>query len=100
MRSKEGPVPLSPDDTRLFTILADEGRERYGVPAGLQVLYRSTSDARFLRPRGIAVYGLSPYPVTYYQSLGIHNTDESITVGFFQQGVEYVRDVVKTWADE
>ena len=26
--------------------------------------------------------------------------DEAITVGYFQQGVEYLRDVVKTWADD
>lgn len=98
--SKEGPVPLSRPDTRLFAILAAEARERYQVAAGVQVLYRSTSDARFLRTRGIAAYGVSPYPVTYYQSVAIHNTDESITVGHFQQGVEYLRDVVRTWATE
>lgn len=100
VRSKEGPVPLSSDDTRLFSILADEGRERYGVTTGVQVLYRSTSDARFLRPRGIDVYGVSPYPVTYLQSMAIHNTDEAITVGAFQEGVEYLREVVKAWANE
>lgn len=100
VRSKEGPVPLSPYDTRLFGILAAEARERYKVEAGVQVLYRSTSDARFLRTRGIAAYGVSPYPVTFYQSTAIHNTDESITIGHFQDGVEFLRDVVRAWAQE
>jgi acetylornithine deacetylase/succinyl-diaminopimelate desuccinylase-like protein len=98
IRAKEGPVPLSRYDTLLFALLAAEARERYKVPAGLQVLYRSTSDARFLRPRGIDVYGVSPYPVTYFQSLTIHNNDEAVPAGAFQDGVEYLRDVVRAWA--
>lgn len=98
IRAKEGPVPLSRYDTPLFTLLAAEARERYRVPAGLQVAYRSTSDARFLRPRGIDVYGVSPYPVTYFQSLAIHKNDEAVTAGAFQDGVEYLRDVVRAWA--
>ncbi|MGZ5440514.1 MAG: M20/M25/M40 family metallo-hydrolase [Thermoanaerobaculia bacterium] len=96
--SKEGPVPLSSHETRLFAILAAEARERYDVTAGVQILYRSTSDARFLRTRGIDVYGVSPYPVTFYQSLAIHHADESITVPSFQEGVRYLRDVVHAWA--
>ena len=98
--AKEGPVPLSRYDTRLFSILAAEGRARYKVAAGVQVLYRSTSDARFLRKRGIDVYGVSPYPVNYFQSLAIHKEDETITVGAFQEGVEFLRSVVRTWAAE
>lgn len=96
---KEGPVPLSRSDTRLFSILAEETRKRYQVQAGVQVLYRSTSDARFLRTRGIDVYGVSPYAVTYFQSLAIHNNDEAITVGAFQEGVSYLREAVGVWAD-
>jgi acetylornithine deacetylase/succinyl-diaminopimelate desuccinylase-like protein len=98
IRAKEGPVPLSRSDTLLFAILAEEARERYKVPAGLHILYRSTSDARFLRTRGIDVYGVSPYPVTYFQSLAIHNNDEAVAAGAFQDGVEYLRDVVRAWA--
>ncbi|MEO8381989.1 MAG: M20/M25/M40 family metallo-hydrolase [Acidobacteriota bacterium] len=95
---KEGPNVFSSEKTRMFEILAAEAQERYGVTAGIQILYRSASDARFLRPRGITCYGVSPYPVDYYQSLAIHHPNESITVGSFQQGVEYMRRVVRTWA--
>lgn len=98
IRAKEGPVPLSRYDTLLFAILAEEAQKRYKVPAGLHILYRSTSDARFLRTRGIDVYGVSPYPVTYFQSLAIHNNDEAVAAGAFQDGVEYLRDVVRAWA--
>lgn len=96
--TREGPVPLSSHQTRLFRILAAEARDRYGVEAGVQVLYRSTSDARFLRTRGIDAYGVSPYPVNYYQSIAIHRADESITVPAFQEGVEFLKRAVRTWA--
>jgi acetylornithine deacetylase/succinyl-diaminopimelate desuccinylase-like protein len=95
---KEGPSVFSSEKTQLFAILAAEARERYQATAGVQILYRSTSDSRFLRPRGIACYGVSPYPVNFYQSLTIHKGDEFITAGAFQAGVEYLRDVVRTWA--
>jgi acetylornithine deacetylase/succinyl-diaminopimelate desuccinylase-like protein len=95
---KEGPVPMSTEKTPLFGLLAEEARRRYGVAAGPQVLYRSASDARFLRPHGIICYGISPYMVTYFQSLAIHNDDESVTVGAFQDGVEYLRKVILAWA--
>jgi acetylornithine deacetylase/succinyl-diaminopimelate desuccinylase-like protein len=98
--SREGPVPLSPSNTHLFELLAAEARARYKVQAGVQVLYRSASDSRFLRTRGIAAYGVSPYPVTFYQSITIHQPDESITIGSFQEGIAYLRDVVRTWAFE
>jgi acetylornithine deacetylase/succinyl-diaminopimelate desuccinylase-like protein len=95
---KEGPNVFSSEKTRLFEILIEEARARHGVPAGTQILYRSASDCRFLRPAGITCYGLSPYRVDYYQSLAIHHANESITVGAFQEGVDYMRTVIRTWA--
>ncbi|HEU4887729.1 MAG TPA: M20/M25/M40 family metallo-hydrolase [Thermoanaerobaculia bacterium] len=95
---KQGPVPISPDDTPLFRILAGEAERRYKVQAGLQLLYRSASDSRFLRPLGIVCYGISPYPVDFYQSTSIHGVDERIRLDFFMEGVGYMRNVVKEWA--
>jgi acetylornithine deacetylase/succinyl-diaminopimelate desuccinylase-like protein len=97
---KEGPGAFSRPNTRLFGLLAEEARERYKVGAGTQVLYRSSSDSRFLRPRGIACYGVSPYPVTFFQSVAIHRQDESITLHYFQDGVDYLQNVVRAWAAE
>jgi acetylornithine deacetylase/succinyl-diaminopimelate desuccinylase-like protein len=94
----EGPVPISSEKTRLFDLLAAEAGDRYRVPAGVQILYRSSSDARFLRKRGIVCYGLSPYPVTFFQSTTIHKANEAIGAGYFQDGVEYLRDVVRKWS--
>jgi acetylornithine deacetylase/succinyl-diaminopimelate desuccinylase-like protein len=96
----EGPVPTSTEKTRLFELLTAEARKRYGVPAGVQVLFRSANDSRFLRRRGIVCYGISPYLVNFAQSVSIHGPDESITVGAFNEGVEYTRAVVRAWAAE
>ena len=95
---KQGPVPTSSSDTRLFRIAAAEARRRYSVDAGVQILFRSLSDSRFLRPRGIICYGISPFPVDYFQSLSIHGTDERIRLDWFGQGVGYMTRVVETWA--
>ena len=97
---REGPVPTSSEKTRLFALLAEEARTRYGVAAGVQVLYRSASDSRFLRKRGVTCYGVSPYLVNFAQSLSIHRNDESITVPAFVEGVEYLRNVIRAWAGE
>jgi acetylornithine deacetylase/succinyl-diaminopimelate desuccinylase-like protein len=98
VRRKQGPVPVSSDDTKLFRILEQEAERRYEVDAGLQLLYRSATDARFLRPRGIICYGVSPYPVDYFQSLSIHGPNERIRLDFFMDGIEYTRKVVDSWA--
>jgi acetylornithine deacetylase/succinyl-diaminopimelate desuccinylase-like protein len=98
IRQKQGPVPVSSHETPLFTLLADEARRRYQVNAGLQVLYRSTTDARFLRPLGINCYGVSPYPVTLYQSITIHKPNERIHLDRFVEGVEFLRTVIRQWS--
>lgn len=98
IHEKQGPVPMSRSDTPLFRILAAEARRRYGVDAGVQILYRSQSDSRFLRPLGIICYGVSPFPVDYFQSLSIHGRDERIRLDWFGQGVGYMKRVVQAWA--
>lgn len=98
VRVKEGPVAMSRRDTPLFAILAREAQRRYDVAAGVQILYRSTTDSRFLRPRGITCYGLSPYPVDYYQSLSIHHADERIRLDGFMEGIGFMKATVAEWA--
>lgn len=96
--SKQGPVPVSSEETPLFRILAEEASRRFDVRTDVVLLYRSTSDARFLRPLGIDCYGVSPYRVPYFQSLSIHGSNERIRIDYFLEGVEYLRSVVRTWA--
>jgi len=98
VQQQQGPVPISDDRTELFTLLRGEAERRYDVVAGTQILYRSTTDARFLRPLGILCYGVSPYPVDFYQSKTIHARDERIRLDAFMEGIAYLRSVVTTWA--
>jgi acetylornithine deacetylase/succinyl-diaminopimelate desuccinylase-like protein len=98
VHDQQGPVPVSPDDTPLFRILQREAEERYKVATGLQFLYRSGTDARFLRPLGIICYGVSPYPVDFFQSTSIHGVNERIRLDFFLDGIGYMRNAVKAWA--
>ncbi len=95
---KEGPAPLTSDRTPMFALLADEAKRAYGAPVGTEILNRWFNDSRFLRKRGIAAYGIDPFPVDYFQSETIHQPNERIRVDYFQQGVEYLRRVVSRFA--
>lgn len=95
---KEGPAPLSPIDTPLFTLLRNEASKRYSVTTGEQVQYRSVSDCRFLRLRDIACYGVSPFPVDYFQAISIHSKNERIRLQWFTQGIEFMRNVTTQWS--
>ncbi|HEX7828706.1 MAG TPA: M20/M25/M40 family metallo-hydrolase [Thermoanaerobaculia bacterium] len=98
--AKEGPTVVSRTDTPLFAILAREAKRRYQTPVGPQLGYRSSSDSRFLRPRGIVCYGVSPYPVDLPQSLSIHKSNERIRLDHFADGVDFMKNVVLEWAEQ
>ncbi|HYO76337.1 MAG TPA: hypothetical protein VE010_07735, partial [Thermoanaerobaculia bacterium] len=95
---KEGRAPISRWDTPLFGIIAREAQRRFDAPAGPQILYRSATDSRFLRPRGIICYGVAPYRVTYYESISIHQVNERVRIPAFQDGIAFMRGVVAAWA--
>lgn len=95
---KEGPVPISPWNTPLFEIIKKEAERRYRTRAGMQILYRSATDSRVLRPHGIVCYGVSPYLVDYFQSVSIHGVNERIRLPWFQEGIHFMRQVVNAWA--
>ncbi len=96
---KNGPAPLSSPDTPLYRLLSDEARHEYGnVRVGIEILAASSNDSRFLRARGITCYGVWPFPVDYYQSLGIHGIDERIRLDWFMEGIDLMRSVVSRYA--
>ncbi|HEX7191066.1 MAG TPA: M20/M25/M40 family metallo-hydrolase [Thermoanaerobaculia bacterium] len=100
IRQKQGPAPPSTSDTPLFRIIASTARRQFHSLAGPEVLPFSTSDSRFLRARGIVCYGLQPFPLDFFQSLGIHGPNERVRVDWFEQGVVLMRKVVRRWAFE
>jgi acetylornithine deacetylase/succinyl-diaminopimelate desuccinylase-like protein len=95
-------APLSSEQTPLFELVTDEIHRTYGsdVPVGPQILTRSSNDSRLLRPHGIICYGMWPFPVDFYQTLGIHGIDERISIGWFNQGVEMMRRLVMRYVAE
>lgn len=100
IRQKQGPAPPSTSDTPLFRLIATTATRQYHVAAGPEVLPYSTTDSRFLRSRGIVCYGLQPFPLDFFQSLGIHGPNERVRVDWFEQGVVFLREVVRRWAFE
>lgn len=98
IRLKQGPAPPSTSDTPFFRMIAAAASRHYHVTAGPEVLPYSTTDSRFLRARGITCYGVQPFPLDFFQSLGIHGPNERVRVDWFDQGVVFVREVVRQWA--
>jgi len=41
---------------------------------------------------------VAPFPIDFYQSLGIHGTNERIRLQWFSQGIEFMRNTVTRWA--
>jgi acetylornithine deacetylase/succinyl-diaminopimelate desuccinylase-like protein len=96
---KEGPAPISSDETPLFAIIAREVRHELGdVPVGPEVLATSTNDARFLRPKGFICYGLQPFPLDFFQSISVHHTNERVRIDWFMSGVRVMKRIVSGWA--
>jgi acetylornithine deacetylase/succinyl-diaminopimelate desuccinylase-like protein len=95
---KEGPTPLSPIDTPLYSLLVAEARNVWHAPAGTEIINRWVNDSRFLRARGIAAYGINPFPVDFFQAEAIHSFDERLRVDYFVAGVEFTRRVVWKFA--
>jgi acetylornithine deacetylase/succinyl-diaminopimelate desuccinylase-like protein len=96
---KEGPIPMSSDVTPLFALLTREVHHVYGnAVVGPEVLAASTSDSRFLRPLGFDCYGFQPFPLDFFQTLGIHGVNERVRLDWFVSGVQLTRRVVADYA--
>jgi len=96
---KEGPAPLSPTNTRLFELIARQLRHESGdIPVGPEVLALSSTDARFLRPRGMICYGLQPFPLDFFQSISVHHANERVRLDWYMSGVRMMKGLVTAWA--
>jgi len=98
IQSSDPVARLSSDQTPMFALINDVIRKQYDVAAGTQILAKSTNDSRFLRPLGIDCYGMWPFPVDYYQTTGIHGTDERVRLDWFNEGVETMKLLVTRYA--
>ncbi len=97
--AKNGPAPLTSVHTPLFDLIAREAKKEYGnIPVGPEILAAWSNDSRFLRGRGMLCYGLWPFPVDYYQALGIHGLNERIRLDWYMQGVALMRRLIPAYA--
>ncbi len=94
---KEGPVPISSDQTVFFDLIRREATKTFGSPVGTEILNRWFNDSRFLRRRGIDAYGVNTFPTDFFQSESIHGVDERIRVDYFTAGVEFTRRLVAAY---
>jgi acetylornithine deacetylase/succinyl-diaminopimelate desuccinylase-like protein len=94
------PTPLTSPDTPMWALLAREIRRQYGggFTIGTEILTAEYNDSRFLRRRGIAAYGIWPFPVDSYQTGGIHSANERIRADWFMDGLELTKRVVHSYA--
>lgn len=99
VQQKAGPELLSPVDTPLYELLAQEAHAIWKPKAaGTEILNGSYNDSRYLRSEGIICYGVQPFPVDYFQSMSIHSVDERVRVSWFQEGVRFMSRVVNRYA--
>ncbi len=96
---KEGPAPISSDETPFFALIAKEVRHEFGdIAVGPEVLALSTNDARFLRARGVNCYGLQPFPLDFFQSMSIHGVNERVRLDWYLSGVRMMKRLVSAYA--
>ena len=96
---KSGPAPISPRNTPLFAMIAEEARRQWpNVAVGTEFLATQINDSRYLRARGIVCYGWWPFQVDFFQTQAVHGANERVRIDWFEQGVELLRRVVVRYA--
>jgi acetylornithine deacetylase/succinyl-diaminopimelate desuccinylase-like protein len=95
----QGPSPISSWATPFYEDIEHSVRQTYGdVGVGPQIQPLVSNDSRYLRAIGIQAYGMWPFPVSLYQTLGIHQVDERVRLDWFMEGVEMSRYLVRRYA--
>jgi acetylornithine deacetylase/succinyl-diaminopimelate desuccinylase-like protein len=69
------------------------GRTALVVPAFIA----GFTDSRWLRERGIAAYGVSPFALAGEVLAGIHGPDERIPVAELERGIERMKAIVAAY---
>jgi acetylornithine deacetylase/succinyl-diaminopimelate desuccinylase-like protein len=94
------PVPDSPAGGELYSAISRVMRASSPGSTAGPMISSGTTDSRFLRARGIPAYGVMPFKVNYYDTDGVHGTDERIRARFFVEGVRLMREIVRHFCAE
>jgi acetylornithine deacetylase/succinyl-diaminopimelate desuccinylase-like protein len=89
------PVPDSPASGALYDVLVRAMRDASPGSTVGPTVTSGTTDSRFFRARGVVAYGIAPFKVNYYDTDGVHGTDERIRSRFFADGVRLTRRIVR-----
>lgn len=81
--------------------LEEEIRKTYpSTPIGPYITPVTSNTSKYLRLAGILAYGFSPFRITIHQAMGIHGTEEKMSVQAFLDGVELTRGALSAFAFE
>lgn len=89
------PVAVSPREHPLFQTFEQVLGQRAPV---IPFFLPGTTDSRYLRARGIAAYGWSPFSIEGKDLLGIHAPNEYIRLEDFLRGIETTRRLLEAYA--
>ncbi len=85
--------PATPHDTPEFRALEEISTKLWPACATVPYMAPAASDARYLRSRGVSVYGVFPFPATRKEFEAIHAPDERIRIASLRQGTQWLYEV-------
>lgn len=68
------------------------------APVGVYVIPSSYTNSSFLRARGFRAFGVCPFSININEAGRIHGPNERIHVGYFVEGVERMRAILREFA--
>jgi len=87
-------APASPvENEAVEAIRAVSKRLAPGAPV-VPILLTGATDSRFLRQKGVPVYGIHPCPTTEEERATVHNHNERVRVSSVKWGVTWLHEIV------
>jgi acetylornithine deacetylase/succinyl-diaminopimelate desuccinylase-like protein len=83
-------TPPSSEETELYKALAKEAHAQYPEAAVTPYLFQAGTDSMAWRSRGVAVYGVYPYPIDAEDLSRMHGNDERVSVESLLTGTEMI----------
>jgi acetylornithine deacetylase/succinyl-diaminopimelate desuccinylase-like protein len=87
-------APASPLDTDLYRSLVRTAKTLSPGAAAVPQLATGATDSRFLRPKGVACYGINPCPTGEAEEGTPHDHNERVRVESVRFGVRFVLETV------
>ncbi len=85
--------PATSHETEYFRALEEVSSRLWPGLVTLPYMAPAASDARYLRARGVIVYGVFPFPATYEEFMTIHAADERVRIRSLREGTDWLHRV-------